>query len=70
MSVKEGNSINLSAELAAFPDDFPGFNAKWIRVIPFKRSRNVARDLIPGEHSLEIRQASEDCERNGEFSQR
>ncbi|KAK6032624.1 immunoglobulin domain protein [Ostertagia ostertagi] len=31
VNVKEGNSINLSAELAAFPDDFPGFNAKWIR---------------------------------------
>ncbi|VDO15711.1 unnamed protein product, partial [Haemonchus placei] len=31
VNVREGNSINLSAELAVFPNDFPGFNAKWIR---------------------------------------
>ncbi|ETN87149.1 immunoglobulin domain protein [Necator americanus] len=31
VNVMEGNSISLSAELAAFPEDLPGFNAKWIR---------------------------------------
>ncbi|CAJ0609905.1 unnamed protein product [Cylicocyclus nassatus] len=31
VNVMEGNSINLSAQLAAFPYDLSGFNAKWIR---------------------------------------
>ncbi|RCN30571.1 hypothetical protein ANCCAN_23660 [Ancylostoma caninum] len=36
VNVMEGSSINLSAELAAFPEDLPGFNAKWIRVsVPY-----------------------------------
>ncbi|VDK50874.1 unnamed protein product [Cylicostephanus goldi] len=31
VNVMEGNSITLSADLAAFPHELSGFNAKWIR---------------------------------------
>uniref|UniRef100_A0A158P827 receptor protein-tyrosine kinase n=1 Tax=Angiostrongylus cantonensis TaxID=6313 RepID=A0A158P827_ANGCA len=47
VNVKEGNSINLSAELVAFPDDLPGFNAKWIRkFIKPPKSTNETENLV------------------------
>ncbi|VDO80381.1 unnamed protein product [Heligmosomoides polygyrus] len=54
VSVKEGNSINLSAELAAFPDDFPGFNAKWIRkfVKPPKTVNETENLVSDNDHQI------------------
>ncbi|KAJ1366476.1 Immunoglobulin V-set domain [Parelaphostrongylus tenuis] len=54
VNVQEGNSINLSAELAAFPDDLPGFNAKWIRkfIKPPKTVNETENLVSDNDHQI------------------
>ncbi|KAJ1366478.1 hypothetical protein KIN20_027154 [Parelaphostrongylus tenuis] len=54
VNVQEGNSINLSAELAAFPDNLPGFNAKWIRkfIKPPKTVNETENLVSDNDHQI------------------
>ncbi|VDL69628.1 unnamed protein product [Nippostrongylus brasiliensis] len=54
VNVKEGSSINLSAELAAFPEDLPGFNAKWIRkyIKPPKTVNETENLVSDNDHQI------------------
>ncbi|EYC24072.1 hypothetical protein Y032_0014g2299 [Ancylostoma ceylanicum] len=54
VNVMEGSSINLSAELAAFPEDLPGFNAKWIRkyVNPPKTANETENLVNDNDHQI------------------
>uniref|UniRef100_A0A1I7XCI6 Ig-like domain-containing protein n=1 Tax=Heterorhabditis bacteriophora TaxID=37862 RepID=A0A1I7XCI6_HETBA len=54
VNVKGGDTINISAMIAAFPEDLPGFSAKWIRkfIKPPKDINETENLVTDNDHQI------------------